>query len=149
VPKDITDADIECARQVLRRIAPSELPVLQELARRTSWRDRLRSGSLGYGWTDGAAIVTPYAILACTWARSVVLDEAKEITERRLRSATRRLLRGGEKKVDPPSVGGKSVQSAELEEHIVGYAIALGLDSAKAKVLGRAVLATLREQGVI
>ena len=138
---DISDADAVVAEEIVRSIAPSEVPLLRQLVRRPTLRDRFGSKSVGYGVDVDVTVIAPYALLAATWARSVVVGEAKVIIEKRLKRLTRRLLgEKEEKQVQPPASPTPPLNASELEDAVEQYALQLGLKKDKARLLANAVV---------
>jgi hypothetical protein len=140
VAHDLDAAERQAAEDVVGQLAPDELPLLRQLMARPTWRDRWQGNSIGYGIGSQLEIVAPYALLTVTWARSVVVGEAKTVLEKRLRELTRRVLRvPKEDAPTPPTLPSGAVDPNELRAAVEKYASDLGMKRAKATLLADAV----------
>lgn len=142
MPSHLSYEDKAAAEAALLAIAPNELPYLRQLMTARPWRDRLHGGSVGYGLESDVSLFAPYVLLAATWARSVVVDESRQIIEKRLRALTRRFF-GVKEQVAPPERPTDSSDPQALREAVTVYAVLLGCDGAKARLLADAVVAAV------
>jgi hypothetical protein len=126
------------AEDVLRDIAPDELPILHQMASPPRLLDKFRSGAVGYGIETELVIVAPYVLLMITWARSIVVSEGKPIVEKRLRKLTRRVLRAEPSTL--PAIPIEPDDPAAIKEAVRTYGKALGLAEDKAALLADAVI---------
>jgi hypothetical protein len=129
----------EAAEQILTGLAPDELPLLKQLMRRPTWRDRFQGKAVGYGVDSAVTVVAPYVLLTVVWAKSIVENEAKSILGPRLRALTRRVLGVKDSEINPPDPP-IEVNPEELVKAVTEFAIDLGLKKAKAEVLASAVV---------
>ncbi len=117
-------------------MAPDEVDLCRDLAQMPSIGQRLMSkgGSVGYGANEFLDVVAPYALIGAGWMGSVILDEAKQQTEKRLRTLTKRLFgTAGVKKLD------RRLQNKAIDpqEQLTLLLVELGLAEPKARRLAK------------
>lgn len=148
-PTPFDQAVVRAARAAVSEVDEHELPLLEDVLdppRRLF--PRWKSEAVGFGVDDAVHWVSPYAVAAALWYSRIWYDETKSVVESRTRKFVRALLRQeAPPEVEPPApVAHTGLTGEQLSGHVRAvhqYAVALGLDEARAEVLAKAMVGAL------